>query len=107
VYPADRNVLLSLLLKAAENSTGLLMPMTFLFDCNSRIGHSEVMSIILRISLFAITLCVLGALWVIAGPKTAIAAGFAIFSYLFVLAMKSAAEDIRRFECEQRPDLCS
>ena len=83
------------------------MPMTFLFDRNRRLGHGEVMSKILRTSLLALTLGALGALWVFAGPKTAIAAGFATFAYLFVLAMKSAAAEILRFEREQRPDLCA
>jgi hypothetical protein len=53
------------------------------------------------------TLVGLGALWAFAGPRMAIAAGFGIFAYLFVLAMKSAAEEILRFEREQRPDLCT
>jgi hypothetical protein len=55
--------------------------------------------------VFALTLGALAALWVISGPLTAIAVGFSIFAYLFVLAMKSAAEEILRFEREQRPDL--
>jgi hypothetical protein len=36
---------------------------------------------------------------------TAIGVGLTIFAYLFVLAMKSAAEDIQRIERDQRPDL--
>jgi hypothetical protein len=36
---------------------------------------------------------------------TAIGVGFTIFAYLFVLAMKSAAEEIQRYERDQRPDL--
>jgi hypothetical protein len=84
----------------------MLMPMAFLFAYGDLDWHDGGMSTILRISLFAITLGALGALWVITGPFNAIAAGFTIFGYLFVLAMKSAAEEILRHEREQRPDLC-
>jgi DMSO/TMAO reductase YedYZ heme-binding membrane subunit len=63
------------------------------------------MSTIVRISVIAATLGALGALWVVTSPLTAIAAGSSIFAFLFVLAVKSAAEEIRRFEREQRPDL--
>nr|WP_314444128.1 hypothetical protein [uncultured Sphingomonas sp.] len=83
------------------------MPMAFLLDRNRRVRQGRAMPTILRTSLFALTLGALGALWVIAGPMTAIAAGFATFAYVFVLAMKSAAAEILRFEREQRPDLCA
>jgi hypothetical protein len=53
------------------------------------------------------TISALAALWVLASPTTAIAVGFFLFAYLFVLAMKSAAEEILRFEADQRPDLCA
>jgi hypothetical protein len=81
--------------------------MTFLFDCRGLVGHSESMSTISRISLFTATISALAALWVLASPKTAIAVGFFLFAYLFVFAMKSAAEEILRFEADQRPDLCA
>jgi Flp pilus assembly protein TadB len=63
------------------------------------------MSTIVRISVIATTLSALGALWVVTSPLTAIATGLALVAYLFVLGMKSAAEEILRFEREQRPDL--
>jgi Flp pilus assembly protein TadB len=79
--------------------------MTFIFACGSFVRQREVMSTIIRLSLLAATLAALGALWVVTSPLTAVAVGFTIFAYLFVLAMKSAAEEILRFEQEQMPDL--
>jgi hypothetical protein len=51
------------------------------------------------------TIAGLALVWVAAGPLCALAVCFTILGYLFVLGMKNAAEEIRRFEREQRPDL--
>jgi hypothetical protein len=63
------------------------------------------MSRIFRLPVFALLAGALAALWMFAGPLTSIGVGFTVFAYLFVLAMKSAAEEILRFERDQRPDL--
>lgn len=81
------------------------MPMVFLLACVIFDGHDGDMSRIVRISVLALTLSALAVLWVATGPLTAIGVGFTIFAFLFVLAMKSAAEEIHRFEQDQRPDL--
>jgi hypothetical protein len=83
----------------------MLMPMAFLLACGAFDEHEGDMSRIVRISVFALTLSSLAVLWVATGPLTAIGVGFTILAYLFVLAMKSAAEEIQRFERDQRPDL--
>ena len=83
----------------------MLMPMAFLFDRGAFDGHKEVMSRMVRISVFALTLSALAALWVTSGALTAIGVGFTVCAYLFVLAMKSAADEILRFKRDQRPDL--
>jgi membrane protein implicated in regulation of membrane protease activity len=83
----------------------MLMPMAFLLACGAFDVHGGYMSRIVRISVFALTLSALAVLWVATGPLTAIGVGFSIFAYLFVLAMKSAAEEIQRFDRDQRPDL--
>jgi membrane protein implicated in regulation of membrane protease activity len=83
----------------------MLMPMAFLLACGAFDGHEGVMSRTVRTSVFALTLGTLAALWVTSGPLTAIGVGFTIFAYLFVLAMKSAADEMKRIERDQRPDL--
>jgi hypothetical protein len=79
--------------------------MAFLLACGAFNRHAGDMPRIIRISLFALTLSSFAALWVTSGPRTAFGVGFTIFAYLFVLAMKSAAEEIQRIERDQRPDL--
>lgn len=81
------------------------MPMIFLFATERRKAQEAIMATIVRLGMIAVTMGALGALWVRNGPFTAIAAGLTLFAFLFVLAMKSAAEDILQFEREQRPDL--
>ena len=63
------------------------------------------MSKVVRIIVVALTLAALAMLWELAGPLTALAIFLTLCAYLAVLALKSAAEEIQRFEREQRPDL--
>jgi hypothetical protein len=81
--------------------------MTFLLACGAFEGHEGDMSRVVLKIVVALTLGALAVLWVAIGPLTAIGVGFTIFAYLFVFAMKSAAEEILRFERDQRPDLCA
>jgi hypothetical protein len=63
------------------------------------------MTKIFRLTLFAAIVTSVAAVWAVGGALAALAAGFSILGYMFVLGLKNATEEILRYEMEQRPDL--
>jgi divalent metal cation (Fe/Co/Zn/Cd) transporter len=49
----------------------------------------------------------LAAAWLVGGPVLAVALALTIAGYVFVRAMQTAREEIRRIQMDERPDLYS
>ena len=81
------------------------MPTAFLLDLASPDRQVVSMSKTVRLTISGIIIAGLISVWVAAGALYALAISLTMLSYLFVLGMKNAAEEILRFEREQRPDL--
>lgn len=57
------------------------------------------------IVLAALATGAIALLWVKVGVLAALGVAFSVVAYLFVLTMRTAAQDIMRYERDQRPDL--
>lgn len=63
------------------------------------------MSRLARLTILTLLAAAIAGLWVSFGMLTAIAVAFTMLAYCFVWMMRTAADEIRRYEREQRPDL--
>jgi hypothetical protein len=79
--------------------------MNFILDAMSSRPQAETMSKLARVTAAVLFVAALALVWVRFGTSAALGVAFTVLSYGFVSVMRTAADEIRRYERDQRPDL--
>ena len=67
--------------------------------------QAERMFKLAKITAAVLFVAALALVWVRFGTSTALGVAFTVLSYGFVWVMRTAADEIREYERDQRPDL--